>query len=612
MNDGNSRIEEVLLGASASLSVRDKALFSTCVGKYGTRPMLENALLVETASGEGVMNWAQGERGGMPAEDQVPTNDIEGRADPCQSSVEPEKELEQFSEAEEDNELVQNLFDEIDIDKSGTISSNELKAALSKHNLQAELKVLLESLLAFGGDTVGQDITRNTFSKAFEKLPRVRGEVVSWARNLRLEEHLAKLISKSRTGDLFDGLKGLKDPALKDSDVEPFVQTLSKQFADVMQRVLRSGLQQLRASGAATARSHVNTKFALDGAYVGQFATLNDFYSGPEALIGSPNPKVKEGLETEHCRRKNADTPFTTPNYNLTTTPKQEWEFVVCPQVDYRYPHTPKNKTYWDPDLGWKGEEGRDVIKLDTFMNMDQVKKADLKETEVIGLRLYTGPTYILYNARLRGFPAKEVALLEGNDYETTIFIIASGITKLSKVTGIPSDRKLYRGLSGMILPRQFWEEFDECQVSVVISAPSKAGAVEIVRKIKAATSAATSTSATTTTATAVESNVKTSAFELGINYLHLIDMKDEAAALVTGKQIRMVKGPYVAGGGESVNTVRMTVAFPISKFEFDSMRKEFEAALIAACGGGVALKVEEIANKPCDFKGGGAPPTPQ
>ncbi len=74
-------------------------------------------------------------------------------------------------------------------------------------------------------------------------------------------------------------------------------------------------------------------------------------------------------------------------------------------------------------------------------MRKDEVRWADLQKTEAISLRLYTGPTYSLYNASLHGYPVHEMAWLEDNDYETTIFIIASGITKLSKVTGIPEGQ---------------------------------------------------------------------------------------------------------------------------------------------------------------------------
>lgn len=75
---------------------------------------------------------------------------------------------------------------------------------------------------------------------------------------------------------------------------------------------------------------------------------------------------------------------------------------------------------------------------------------AGLFREEVVGGRLYTGPMFVLYNAVLPGFPERDVECLkdkEGKEirYETIIFVIASAITKLSKVTAIPPNRRLYR-----------------------------------------------------------------------------------------------------------------------------------------------------------------------
>ena len=127
-----------------------------------------------------------------------------------------------------------------------------------------------------------------------------------------------------------------------------------------------------------------------------RFATLDDFYKGPEHLIGIPNPKVREGVEKEHCLRGNATKCFTSSNYNVTTCPATEWEFVVCPKEHGAdYPHTPRDKALWKVGNAWKGEHGREVIKLaDVLSNAAvqlHVNKAGLIEVEVICLRLYTG-----------------------------------------------------------------------------------------------------------------------------------------------------------------------------------------------------------------------------
>ena len=66
---------------------------------------------------------------------------------------------------------------------------------------------------------------------------------------------------------------------------------------------------------------------------------------------------------------------------------------------------------------------------------------------------------YVLYNAVLRKHPNDIFLSLEDNRYETTIFCITSGIVKLSRLSKIPSNRRLYRGLGGMILPDQFLQE---------------------------------------------------------------------------------------------------------------------------------------------------------
>jgi hypothetical protein len=60
--------------------------------------------------------------------------------------------------------------------------------------------------------------------------------------------------------------------------------------------------------------------------------------------------------------------------------------------------------------------------------------------------------------AVLRKFPPDVHANLLGNKYETTIFCITSGVVKLSKTTPIPPNRRLYRGLGGMVLPAPFWK----------------------------------------------------------------------------------------------------------------------------------------------------------
>ena len=60
---------------------------------------------------------------------------------------------------------------------------------------------------------------------------------------------------------------------------------------------------------------------------------------------------------------------------------------------------------------------GRDRVgSNDTLMKIDKVagvvQKAGILKEEVLALRLYTGPVYLLYNAKLRGFPADLIDLI--------------------------------------------------------------------------------------------------------------------------------------------------------------------------------------------------------
>jgi hypothetical protein len=128
-----------------------------------------------------------------------------------------------------------------------------------------------------------------------------------------------------------------------------------------------------------------------------RFATLDEFYKGPEALIGIPNPLIREGMYREHCLRDNATTRFITNNYNITTTSSTEWEFVVCPTMTppNHYEHTPRDRTLWRPGNEWAGDHGRDPVPLAELMTQRDVEfwvqRSGLTEDEVIGLRLYTG-----------------------------------------------------------------------------------------------------------------------------------------------------------------------------------------------------------------------------
>jgi NLR family CARD domain-containing protein 3 len=366
--------------------------------------------------------------------------------------------------------MARDLFDQIDENKDGNISLEELSASVQRYcqdqgkPLQMALAGALEQLL---GRHAG--ISFETFRGAVKDLPRVKAERVHFAQALGMHELVAGALPK---GTFFDGLEGLRRLAEKpDSEIEAFAREQVARLTAELEGLLCGGIRKLRNLSATSGSAlEQNSKFSMDSdALKGAFSSLQHFYDGPEKLIGNPNPKAAEGIRREHCERKNADKAHTTPNYNVTTTPRVEYYFVVDPET-YKltagfpgYPHTPRDKSQWSAaGKGvWRGDHGRNVLMLGLFTQHATAVNAGLQEPEVVAVRLYTGPMYLWYNAALRGFPADLHAKLEGNRYETTVFCIISGIIKLSKLTEVPVDRRLYRGFGGMVLPDAFWGSKD-------------------------------------------------------------------------------------------------------------------------------------------------------
>ena len=91
---------------------------------------------------------------------------------------------------------------------------------------------------------------------------------------------------------------------------------------------------------------------------------------------------------------------------------------------------------------------------------------APLGDEEQLGARLYTGPLYLKYNAVLRGLATSAPRfmveaferLCEGNRYATTLHVINSVCTKRLH---LQRAEKVYRGVSGGVLPDAFWTADD-------------------------------------------------------------------------------------------------------------------------------------------------------
>ena len=212
-------------------------------------------------------------------------------------------------------------------------------------------------------------------------------------------------------------------------------------------------------------------------------------------------------MEKEHTERVDSEQVFTTGNYELRTTSAIEYAFVVTPDKP--------------PPAGWPveekirralaGEEGADLdairasgaqprqprpraqlqADMESAANgkLRELKEPEMTVEETIGLRLYTGALFVKFNGVLRGcnssvpflqkqlvelccaaevaaqFAADQVSFAKAkgkaNLYTTTLHCINSGIVKTSKLT---YACKVYRGVSGMALPPNFWSPSGEWQ----------------------------------------------------------------------------------------------------------------------------------------------------
>ena len=213
-------------------------------------------------------------------------------------------------------------------------------------------------------------------------------------------------------------------------------------------------------SGSTSEVSALHSKFTQDPNFKGvrgKFAADELFAAGIDGIVGPMDVQYIRAMYNEHCLNAEASKQFTAWNagHEIKTTPEREWLFVVgCDGLD---------KSSWTFDVE-RAEpvveegmmvEGRNAEKLAALLRSPEVERSHVTVAEIVALRLYTGPMYVKYNAVLRGMA---VATAGGTIYSSTVHLICSGLHKLSRVSKIPKEMKLYRGNGGMALPSSFLE----------------------------------------------------------------------------------------------------------------------------------------------------------
>jgi hypothetical protein len=106
-----------------------------------------------------------------------------------------------------------------------------------------------------------------------------------------------------------------------------------------------------------------------------------DFHSGLTGRVGMPHLKFKDAMRQEHCEKAGCNTSFTTGNYKITTTPKQEWLYIAGDETGQLVPC---------PDMG----HGRRIVRISELMQLKLAIDAKLTEVEMLAVVLYTGPMF--------------------------------------------------------------------------------------------------------------------------------------------------------------------------------------------------------------------------
>ena len=184
---------------------------------------------------------------------------------------------------------------------------------------------------------------------------------------------------------------------------------------------------------ALSEAEELHKRFLTDGNAIRlQYGSVKDFFAGLEGMLGSPASDVMHAMESEHGSHE----PFKAWNANVlrVTTPHAEWVYVAEKRAGEEVqevkgvtitegvqgqPTTFTKHPSHKADLAGpqvppgQHDKGRNGWTLKHFWEQKEAQKAGLMLEEVAGLRLYTGPMYVPYQAVLRGLNTKSDFLMD-------------------------------------------------------------------------------------------------------------------------------------------------------------------------------------------------------
>ena len=143
----------------------------------------------------------------------------------------------------------------------------------------------------------------------------------------------------------------------------------------------------------------------------GKFGDIDLFDSMLEEQVGYMDATALRGMYAEHCMdAASSNAPFSPPNNpSLVCTPEREFYYVVGEGgIDI---------AKWEVKPGARPAkydgcmvEGRNDTPLSELLEADEAKRAKLRDTELIALRLYSGKKS--FSGRRYGCPVVSILLL--------------------------------------------------------------------------------------------------------------------------------------------------------------------------------------------------------
>ena len=211
--------------------------------------------------------------------------------------------------SERNEEVLRALFEDFDTDQNSHVSIDEFKTGLQHLRLLMAEHDILDGVV----DSLGLG---EIFKRSLAQFVRQRRHVDD--KTVPIDAPIdADAVAKY----------------LREADLEAALQNCVPGVRPPLLRELALLLSQDQVPALET-----NTKF-VPGTFEGVFGDMEEFRRGVIDIVGLPAARLWEAMKLQCCDSVDSKEVFSvTNNGGYSTTPQEEWEFVVNPQMSKEYP----------------------------------------------------------------------------------------------------------------------------------------------------------------------------------------------------------------------------------------------------------------------------------